>query len=405
MKRFLACLFLLLDLSPSFAQFNGASGLSALNGQTFGLTTTRLKIISGGIGYALNDTLTLICPQISASNLVPATVTASSVSSGAITGITVTAPGTYTALPFTGDSGAVNGVCSFVQASTSGSGSGAVISTLLAFNATGGTGGTGNITNGSTPIIGATSGQYLYNNSSVVGFQTLTASQITGLGTGVPAALGNPTDTTGGLVTQNKTFQFGNYTSNRWYLPPWSQVVGGNAVSRVASTAYYQPILIFPPGGSFKQHQFYVNTTAVGQYYSAALYRASAGYPSTLIDSIPATQTNVSGNISVSLLNAPDFLAPGLYFMCDAASSAAPTFYGFAMSNMPSSIMGSVTNAITATTPEIGYSCVLGGSCNSGSTTWSSGISSYTWPANFSGAVWTPVTAANIMTAFALQAN
>jgi hypothetical protein len=230
MKRFLACLYLLLGLSPSFAQFNGTSGIYALNGQTFGLTTTRLKIISGGTGYALGDTLTLTCPQIGAANLVPATVTVSSVSSGAITGVTVTAPGTYTALPSTGDSSAVNGVCSFAQASTSGSGSGAVISTLLAFNATGGTGG---ITNGSTPIIGATSGQYLYNNSGVVGFQALS-------GGGNVSSSGSPV--AGNLALWSSAAAIGP-------LVPGANVVtalglalnGSGAISATTSPAFVTP--------------------------------------------------------------------------------------------------------------------------------------------------------------------
>ena len=123
-----------LATAPVLAQFNGLSGIFALNGQNFGLASTGFTIISGGTGYAPGDTISLTCPAIGAANKTLGTVTVGSVSSGVITSVAITTSGIYTSLPSTGDASAINGICSFIQASTSGSGSGAVISILLAFN-------------------------------------------------------------------------------------------------------------------------------------------------------------------------------------------------------------------------------------------------------------------------------
>ena len=133
MRHLLACLFLLLGLSPAYAQFNGTSGIFALNSMTFGLGTTP-KILTGGTGYLVGDTITLSCPSNDTPIVTKPVLTVTSVSSGAVTGISLTNPGFATAIPSSGTPSQPNGVCNFVQLSTSGSGSGASFFGAFAFN-------------------------------------------------------------------------------------------------------------------------------------------------------------------------------------------------------------------------------------------------------------------------------
>ena len=55
-------LFLLLGIHPARAQFNGLSGIFALNSMTFGVMPT-FTIITPGTGYASGDISTLDCPN------------------------------------------------------------------------------------------------------------------------------------------------------------------------------------------------------------------------------------------------------------------------------------------------------------------------------------------------------
>ena len=97
-------------------------------------------IATGGTGYAVNDTVTVLGGIYGSS---PATYTVSSVSSGAVTGLTPTYAGAYTSEP-----------SNPVSTSTSGSGTGLTLT--LTFGT--GTGGTGN---------------YVINNSQTVSSKTM----------------------------------------------------------------------------------------------------------------------------------------------------------------------------------------------------------------------------------------
>ncbi len=114
------------------AQFNGTSGIYALNNMTFGVMLQPLTIISGGTSYSTNDVLTLDCGDTFVIGTKP-TVTVTSVSAGTITGISLTTPGFSTKIPSTGQAGQPNGVCNF--STTGGSGFGAVIYGAFGFNA------------------------------------------------------------------------------------------------------------------------------------------------------------------------------------------------------------------------------------------------------------------------------
>lgn len=109
--------------TPAIAQFN----IYALNSMVFGLMPT-VTPITGGTGYSVNDTITLDCPNTttySYSGAVHPILTVNSVSSGAVTSVTVTAAGQNNNIPSSGLPTTPNGICTFTQLSTSGSGSGA----------------------------------------------------------------------------------------------------------------------------------------------------------------------------------------------------------------------------------------------------------------------------------------
>ena len=219
--RALVALSLLLLSAPAEAQFNSYNGVFALNNQSFALRGTP-TILSGGTGYAVNDTITLACTA-TGTPVVRPTLSVSSVASGVITGITVTNAGVSTILPSSDTPATLNGGCTYTQYSTSGSGSGATFSGVLSF-IPGGVFGGGTITAGTTPITGTcTSGQYLYNASGIIACQTLsgggnvsnsgtptngqiaiwaTATTISGttLGTNVYSALQAALNGSGGLV-------------------------------------------------------------------------------------------------------------------------------------------------------------------------------------------------------------
>ncbi len=124
---------LALAATPAAAQFNGYSGIFALNTQTFGLRAPP-TLTAPGSGYAPSDTVTLTCPGLETSTTTAATLTITSIGAGgAITGVSLTNPGTYTSIPSSGLAGTLNGTCAFTQAATSGSGSGATFSGTFAF--------------------------------------------------------------------------------------------------------------------------------------------------------------------------------------------------------------------------------------------------------------------------------
>ena len=173
MRRLLA-LLLCLWAAPALAQFNGYSGIFALNGQTFGLTSTNLSVVSGGHGYSPGDTITLYCDSLGSAVKTPATVTVATTSSGAVTSVNIATYGLYTALPSSGGPTTINGTCNFIQASTTGSGSGAIISGLLAFYGTGGSQYVGPLQSGYSSTLGL--GTMANGNFNAA--NTWTASQI-----------------------------------------------------------------------------------------------------------------------------------------------------------------------------------------------------------------------------------
>lgn len=127
--------------TQAHAQFNGTNGIFALNSMSFALLPSSLSLTgrdpyggvgSGGGGYNVNDTITLNCQDIFVIGTKPV-VTVTSVSSGRVTGVSLTNPGFATKIPSTGLAGQPNGVCVFTQFATSGAGSGAAIYGVMGF--------------------------------------------------------------------------------------------------------------------------------------------------------------------------------------------------------------------------------------------------------------------------------
>jgi hypothetical protein len=172
MNRLLtACLVWVLALAPAWAQFNGVSGIYALNHMTFGLAAN-LTIVGPGTGYVANDTITLDCTPIYSIGTRPV-ITVNTVNvAGGITAATVTNAGLATQIPSTGLAGGLNGVCTFTQFSTSGSGVGTQIFGTFGFLAAAPTNGISN----TTPISGISSGDILYSNGGFVGGLSTTGS-------------------------------------------------------------------------------------------------------------------------------------------------------------------------------------------------------------------------------------
>ena len=132
---FLSWLLLALLWVPAqaLAQFNGTSGIYALNHMTFGVMLSPITIVSGGAGYSPGDVLTLDCGDTFVIGTKPTATVGSVNPSGAITSITLTAPGYSTKIPSTGLASGANGVCNFT--STGGTGTGAIIYGVFGFNA------------------------------------------------------------------------------------------------------------------------------------------------------------------------------------------------------------------------------------------------------------------------------
>jgi hypothetical protein len=165
-KRFLTAAIILLYCTNAHAQFNGTSGIYALNHVLWGVMASPFSVATPGSGYATNDTVTLDCPNTS-TFLGPNTVHPVVTWNGSAW--VLNNPGVATSIPSTGLAGGLNGVCTLTQLSTSGTGSGVTFNatfgpnaaSLNGSNTTGGGGG------GTTP--GGANGSIQYNNSGSFG--------------------------------------------------------------------------------------------------------------------------------------------------------------------------------------------------------------------------------------------
>ena len=126
-------LALLLYPTAALAQFNGTSGIFALNHMSFGIMNTPSPVPSGGSGYSVNDTVTMDCPNGVYFPVTKPVFTITSAPGGIPSAVSVTNPGIATQIPSTGLAGGLNGVCTLVQLSSSGSGVGLTISRTFGF--------------------------------------------------------------------------------------------------------------------------------------------------------------------------------------------------------------------------------------------------------------------------------
>jgi uncharacterized alkaline shock family protein YloU len=235
MRKLLPALLaaLLCTWAPAEAQFNGTSGIYALNSMIFGIMPSSLTnagaIAAAGTGYAVNDVVTLDCPNTN--TFVPAsnrpTISVTSVNgSGGITGAVVTFVGFAQSIPSSGVAGVPNGVCTLLQTATTGAGSGAQINVVFGFissyaqsiNFSQITGGVVAVVNGGTGLsvlgtgvaaswahaLDAAQGLVSYSNLAADWVATITAAQVQGvlsMVSGVSTAITHNLDAAQGLVS------------------------------------------------------------------------------------------------------------------------------------------------------------------------------------------------------------
>jgi hypothetical protein len=213
MRRLLIALCIwLLAGAPVWAQFNGQSGIYALNHMWFSIMAQNLTVATPGSGYATNDTVTLDCPD---TNIFQTPHTTRPVVTWNGSSWTLTNPGVSTSIPSTGLAGGNNGTCVLTQFATSGTGSGVSFNATFGFNAaslngsnSGGGGGGSGITIGTTTITGGVNGECIYDNSGVAGVITCGGGgggSVTVYATHAALIAGTTTLGTGPIVQQGFT--------------------------------------------------------------------------------------------------------------------------------------------------------------------------------------------------------
>ena len=195
------------------------------------------------------------------------------------------------------------------------------------------------------------------------------------------------------------------YISGRWF-PPAAGFNTATAVNQGQGNVYCTAYLVSPPGMTAKAIGSHVTTAdAAPGFVSLAIYTNTNGVPGTLIDSIGTTALSMATttDVSASLANGTDILAPGVVFTCAVTESGTGVLTGTGQSQTASIIGGSsVAQAIAAAATAVSFSCTAGSTgCGP---TWTSG-SSYTWNANFTGVTWTTQTTNGRGPAIVLQAN
>jgi hypothetical protein len=173
--------------APAHAQFNGTNGIFALNSMSFGIMSgpgAAPTIVNGGSGHAVNDVLTLDCPNtntfVPASNRPTVTVTGTG-AGGAVTALSVLSTGFAQSIPSSGLAGVPNGQCLLLETATTGIGVGAQINVIFGF-------------------IGAYAQQVNFNNFFGVAPVVNGGTGLTALGTGVQTGFATNLNAPGGFV-------------------------------------------------------------------------------------------------------------------------------------------------------------------------------------------------------------
>lgn len=178
------------------------------------------------------------------------------------------------------------------------------------------------------------------------------------------------------------------YISGGWYSANQSPFIATGSV-QVASTVYCA------------LQQVYVSVTikSLGSYFttgvsagngSYALYNASAGRPSTLIDYAGpiAAPTTANTAAEASLHNTTDTLAPGVYFLCETQDNAIGvmnSIYNGSGGEGYAWLGTAAPSSPSAPTP--GLTCTAASTCGTGFAAWSESPAAFTW-ASFASPTW-----------------
>ena len=247
-----------------------------------------------------------------------------------------------------------------------------------------------------------------YNGSSAASI-TLSAGQSVGL---VINAAYTAWTATGTVVGNPPAFHPG-YISGDWYWPCYPNQCGAATPSAGAqlSSSVYCGLSWFPITTTIKSLGAYFNTGVSSGHVSFAIFNASGGRPTTLIDyvapvAIPTTSNNPA---SGSLNNTTDTLTAGVYFICASEDNATSQMYSVPISAAALGTGGgswvggsTIASVINGSTSLSGLSCTAASTCGTGFAAWSSGA--FTW-ASFTTATWANIISAILIPDIAVQAN
>ena len=234
-----------------------------------------------------------------------------------------------------------------------------------------------------TPLTWSTTdGKTINYNGSTATSITLYAGQSVGI---TPNAAANAWTATGTEVGSTPIWNAGD-VSGKWYDRNLQQFIATGA-SQTASSVYctLQQINV---SETFQSMGAYFTTGVSSGNVSFALFNASAGVPSTLIDYAGpvAAPTTANTSVSASLHNGTDTLTPGLYFACDTQDNATAVMNSVydAASSAGYSWIGTSSPA-PPSGPAAGISCTAASTCGAGYAAWSAGA--FTW-ASFTSPTW-----------------